>query len=695
MRYLLCALVLFLPLPVASAQVWTLSGPSSRHSHTAVFDSVSKQMIIFGGQQTTTGAGLNDLWFGSISTNESDNFTQVSANGSLPPGRYGHVAAYDSTTNRMMVFSGALGSPGPCAKDFWLLDSANGRSGRPTWSSQSPSGTPPAARAYAASAYDPGTNSLIVFGGSNCSNSHFNDVWILSGANGEQGTPKWAHLTTSGVAPSKRESAVAIYDPSTNVFTLFGGDAGGNPFSDVWTLSHANASGGTAVWTKLVPTGTPPRGRTGHTAIYDSANNRMIIFGGVNKTTTLADSWALTAANGVGSPSWVQVKTSGTAPSLAYHTAVYDAALGYMYAFAGSSSADKLSSNSHAFTLTGANGLSQKPARWILGGPPVRYAQSAFYDGATNAVFVFGGQHSRDNLDFNDYWAASNVIGSTNLKWSLIGNSGGAPSARYGHTGLYDSNSNRLMVFAGSTGTCQNDFHILQHANRQGGPPMWSTVTPMGNLPAPRVFQAAVYDQTSNTLIVFGGFDCTASYFNDVWILSNANSAIGQPTWTLLNTAGTPPDVRESSTAVYDSATNSLIIYGGDQGADPLGDLWVLSHANGAGGTPTWSQRIPLNDGPVARSGHTATYDPVQNLMTIYGGFDGQNVLSDVWVLTGANGIGTMAWMQGVSGQPRRFHSSMYDPNSKEIITFGGSSSLNPLVPSSDVYTLSGASQQR
>jgi len=693
MKRLLCAVVLIsICVALANAQTWTLEGPASRQSHTAVYDPVSAQMIIFGGQATATGQGLNDVWLGSAATTQAVSFTQLITNGTAPQGRYGHVAAYDSVNNRMMLFGGALGMPSPCTNDAWILDAANGKNGTPTWIAQSPSGTAPAARVYSAGAYDSTTNSLIIFGGDNCTNGYLNDVWILTGANGLQGTPAWRKLATSGVAPSKRESAAAIYDSVNNILTLHGGDAGAGPFGDVWTLSHANGTGGTAVWTKLTPVGTAPRARTGHSATYDTANNRMTIFGGANKTTTMTDSWVLANPNGIGTPMWIQIATTGTAPSLAYHSAVYSQSQGYLFVFAGASSANKLSSNSHAFTLTGANGLAQTASKWILGGPPVRYGQSAFYDSATNSIFVFGGQHSRSNLNYGDYWQASRVIGSSNLKWGLVPSKGGAPSARFGHTGVYDPLTDRLMIFGGSKGTCLNDYRVLQHPNLQGGSPTWTGVTPAGTAPLPRMMQASAYDPASNTLMIFGGYDCASTYFNDVWVMSNANNASGQPTWNQLAPDGEPPSVRESSTAIYDPTTNSLIVYGGDEGGTPFGDLWILSNANGSGGTPVWTQIFAVGDGPPARSGHTATYDVVNNVMTVYGGFDGTNVVGDVWMLAGANAqTGTLAWTQGLTGQSRRFASSMYDPVSNEMITFGGASNSTPLTPEADVYTLTNA----
>ncbi len=654
-------------------------------------------MIIFGGKEAITNTNLNDVWLGTTSTNQSESFTAETPSGTAPQGRYGQVATYDSNSNRMMIFGGSVGASSSCDNDVWILIGANGQSGTPSWISVTPSGMAPAPRLYSGGVYDPNTNSMIVFGGSDCSGGYFNDVWVLSNANGEAGTSAWTQLTPSGTAPRARESGTTVYDSANNILIVYGGDAGGSPFGDVWVLSNANGTGGTPSWAQLSPTGTAPSPRTGHTATFDSVNDRMTIFGGSNNGGfTFSDAWVLTSANGIGAtPGWTQIPAQGTAPSLAYHSAVFDSAKDNMYVFAGVSSQDKLQANNHAFTLNGANGISSTGEKWFLGGPPVRYSHSAFYDSSTNGLFVFAGQHASGSVDFGDYWEESQVLGSTNLQWTLISSNGSKPGDRFGHTGLYDSGSNRMMVFGGATGfpaPCVNDYHVLKQANNQGGIPTWVSVTPAGNPPAIRTRHASVYDSGTNTIIIFGGYNCTGSYYSDVWILQNANDVSGQPTWIQLQPAGAAPTARESSSAVYDPATNSLVVYGGDAGGAPMGDIWALSNANGTGGTPVWTQLSPSNGGPVPRSGHTATYDGANNVMTIHGGFDGTNILGDTWVLSGANGqAGSAAWTQLIAGQIRRFHTSNYDPASNQIITFGGATGTIPQNPVSDLYTLTDA----
>ena len=137
-----------------------------------------------------------------------------------------------------------------------------------------------------------------------------------------------AAQTWQVAGPVPRWGHTAVIDPTTNVMVAFGGKVPGTnatPYlnlNDVWRLS-----GGLA-WTALKPTGTAPAGRYQHSAVYDSLNNRMIVFGGAegNASPCANDIWVLSDANGkTGTPAWVQLVPTGTAPApRAQHGAVYD-----------------------------------------------------------------------------------------------------------------------------------------------------------------------------------------------------------------------------------------------------------------------------------------------------------------------------------------------------------------------------------
>jgi len=350
----------------AQGQTWTQDGPAPRYHHSGMYDVTTDQMVIFGGLQES-GIPLNDVWSspgivaaGQTITTTPYHWLEVYPTGTAPAARYGHVAAYDGVSNRMMMFGGGS-SATSCFNDSWLLDDANSADGTPAWVELIASGTLPPARLNFTAQYDSNSNSLIIFGGSNCASGYLNDVWVLSNANGEVGTPAWTELTPSGVAPSARENASSIFDSTNNVLTIYAGDAGASGLSDVWTLTNANGSGGTPVWTHITPTGTAPSARTGQSSVYDSTNNRMIMYGGINSitgTTFLNDTWILTFANNIGgTPAWISEKVSGTAPQRRYHIAFFSSADDDLIIMGGESQIEPSPADDRTFILSTANDL--------------------------------------------------------------------------------------------------------------------------------------------------------------------------------------------------------------------------------------------------------------------------------------------------------------------------------------------------
>jgi len=103
----------------------------------------------------------------------------------------------------------------------------------------------------------------------------------------------------------------------------------------------------------------------------------------------------------------------------------------------------------------------------------------------------------------------------------------------------------------------------------------------------------------------------------------------GPQAWSLLAPAGTRPTPRQSPRIAYNPNTNRLILYGGYAnmiaGPDAVpGDVWVLTHANGLGGTPEWIQSIPAfaPGSPPRRLDAETIYDPPSNRLILIGGLD-------------------------------------------------------------------------
>lgn len=353
-----------------------------------------------------------------------------------------------------------------------------------------------------------------------------------------------------------------------------------------------------SLWTQLNPSVPIPLERAHHTAVYDQANDRMIIFGGKTATGLLNDVWVLSSATGIdGIPGWVELKPTG-------------------------------------------------------GPPPARERHVAAYDAVNNMMIIFGGI-DQNNLIIMDLWVLTNANGLGGIPtWTHLSLNGG-PSPRSSATGVYDAANNRLIFFGGvacpvNQATCNlfNEVWVLSKANGLGGIPTWSQITASGSVPSPRRDHAAVYDATNNKMIVFGGNNSAANpldpsaSLNDTWVLSNANGLGSTPGWSLLSVSGSPP-ARRSHTGIYDAASNRLIIFGG-AGQDNFvrNDVWILTNANDLGGVPAWAQYSTGSPIPKARVFHTAIYSLTKNRMVIFGGDIGNSTLvDDAWVLRNANGI--------------------------------------------------------
>ena len=310
----------------APVQAWTRLAPSGappspRSGQSAAIDPASRRAIVFGGNSDSTS--LNDTWILATSNGQSS-WTPLAASNAPPAGPYS-VGMYDPASNRMILYGGPGGS------DVWVLSNASGLdSGSPSWILLQPAGAPPLAFSDSETqVYDAARNVMIVFDSSNA-------VWTLSHANGLGGEPVWTQLAISGPSPSSRNRFTAVYSASSNRMIVFGGNSGGADRNDVWILTHANGLDGTPLWINLLQAGAAigPTPRSGHLAVYDAGRDAMTIFSGAGQP---ADTWILSNASGVSGKSiWTMLNPGLQGPvSGANAAAVLDTTTSTMILFGG------------------------------------------------------------------------------------------------------------------------------------------------------------------------------------------------------------------------------------------------------------------------------------------------------------------------------------------------------------------------
>jgi hypothetical protein len=284
--------------------------------------------------------------------------------------------------------------------------------------------------------------------------------------------------------------------------------------------------------------------------------------------------------------------------------------------------------------------------------PPTRAGTTAVVNPANGRMIVFDGAGSAPDTELSDIWIFQDVRTNAGSTWQPLTVSGAIPSPRGFHSAVYDQAHNQMIIFGGdpTIGYCNNDLNdvwVLTNADGTGGTASWTQLSPVGTAPAGRsTYNSAVYDQANNRMIIYGGTtQCATPNYSDLWVLTNANGLGGTPGWIQLSTAGAGPGPRAGQADAYDAANNQLILFGGYGSGGYSNDVWVLSNANGLGGTATWTQLNPTGTLPSPRNLFASAYDPALNILIVFGGFDGWG--NDTWVLSNANGLGgTPAWTQ-------------------------------------------------
>jgi hypothetical protein len=285
---------------------------------------------------------------------------------------------------------------------------------------------------------------MFLYGGTDGTNV-FNDTWILSSGP----IPTWTQITPSGgIAPVGRRRATLVYDSARDRLLMFGGyfeaTSVASPRNDIYALGPLSSP--TPTWTQLSPNNSVTSILYGTQGIYDSARDRLLVVDGAGST------WELPLA---GSPLHWNLLASGgllgNAGGFDFNL-TYDAGRDRLVAYGGWWDAGYDFDGASVFPLsgTGMNNWSQFEAIGAKPGP--RSLATAVYDPVRDALLVVGGRRYFGGTIYSDAWELSMVgLGS----WSQLSPSGTALTGRYGLSATYDPTNDRALVFGG-TGSSGN-----------------------------------------------------------------------------------------------------------------------------------------------------------------------------------------------------------------------------------------------
>ncbi len=225
--------------------------PAPMWRHAMVYDPDIQKIVLFGEIETWTYDYVTNEW--------EQQFPQVS-----PSTKSYHSMVYDTTRRKVMLLGGSIG-----VFETWEMDSTTFN-----WTNLFPVSPIPLLFAMAAS-YDQANDKIIVFGGQN-STTNAGDTYAYDYTSNE-----WTLLEPL-VDPSDRRfyGRPMGYDTQAQKSVLFGGRDVTVTYNETWVFDYATTS-----W-ELIPTIGPSPGRWIHMLVFNSNENKFIMFGGNNGTTS-------------------------------------------------------------------------------------------------------------------------------------------------------------------------------------------------------------------------------------------------------------------------------------------------------------------------------------------------------------------------------------------------------------------------
>jgi len=459
--------------------------------------------------------------------------------------------------------------------------------------------------------YDSARGHVLLFGGMAGDRSVlFQDTWKWDGA-------KWTLVIPEDpegdANPSPRSGQAMVYDSRRGVAVLFGG---GGPdddmvYGDTWEWNGKS-------WKMRYPEDVEgdgnPSARRFHAMTYDSRRGVTVLFGGWNASGNCAgsgsnycgDTWEYDGR------SWKQVAVSGTTPS---------ARRGHAMTYATKYSSGQAWQRSILFGGYGVDGSKGDVWEWDgsawlntsaggTGCPTARENPAIAYDCGRKLVVLFGGGSSSGS---NQTWEWDGT------QWTDKSATSTALIRKRMHKLEYDAVAGKIVLFGGGRST-----YAYQDTWEYDGT-AWEMKTypaadPAVVVPQPRTDHVMVYDQSEDTIMLFGGYadaevtsDCDGSgtlYCGGTYIFKAHY-------WTKSSAAG--PSARRRAAAAYHETDTRVFFFGGEAGS-PIRDFWLWDGSAWAAQTCDTGFFTPISLCPSARSSQGMAYSKEGTRVMMFGG---------------------------------------------------------------------------
>jgi len=311
-----------------------------------------------------------------------------------------------------------------------------------SWNQIATASPKPAERTFTGGIYDPVRDQFVVFAGGQLGLSLVNNtIWSLDCV-----TDTWTDITPSGGdAPAPRASAVTVYDPIAERMIVFSGNNLTTSYNDLWEFDLI-----THTWSEIIPLNTPPSPRTTSCGIFDTQENRILIFGGFKDGIFLPEDLDELWEFSFYTLEWTNITPSGSKPSpRSYSSAIYDSKHHRMVIFGGYEGALIGYTEFHdtwSYEIS-SDIFVDRTSSTV--NPPDLSDHSAVYDGLTERMIIFGGGAVM-GFDFKNAVWSLNLNDFTWIEESVMGT---LPEGRSSMASVWDTRQRRMLIFGGHKGT--------------------------------------------------------------------------------------------------------------------------------------------------------------------------------------------------------------------------------------------------
>lgn len=398
----------------------------------------------------------------------------------------------------------------------------------------------------------------------------------------------------SGNCSSEERCGNAVVDVAIGESCDDGGFRSGDGCSSACTVEVAS-------WHEFESRQTP--GFYGHELAYDSARERVVVFGGVTPTGDTMDrtSELYETATGL---QWEDRPRRQPPPSRESYLMVYDAAEHRIVMFGGNRAGNIRHGDTWVY-----DGMWSQLA--IAEPPSARTGVAGAYDAERGNVVMFGGDTATGTVA--ETWVLDGDVWTQRLV--------AGPPARRDHRMAYSAKRKRVVLFGGYSSSASTT--PLTDTWEWDGT-AWQSIT---TTDAPTEVGAMAYDATGEQVVLFGGHK---TKLDETWLYDGDWMPVVQ---------ATKPAARRRAAMAYDPVRGRIVLVGGTDknvgaGGPGFEDTWEFDG--------TWTAAAAAAESPPRRNAAGWVFDTTRGVMVLAGGSQPPAIYrGDTWLYDGSQWLET------------------------------------------------------